>query len=160
LFSTVHSPWPENHWPDNIAGIQTTSNGQGARLLGSARIDEDGAFRVKFPKQSSESMLSVLNSAGVLLPSEDYEFYDFAHDNFEEFLEEEGLKYLSEVDKRTFDRSLIEKEYTETIRLFKCFDAYVMEGLEDLSVQSVTLLEDGNIGVDALFDIRIAFITR
>jgi len=158
LLSTVHSPWPENHWPENIAGIQTASNGQGARLLGKARFDKDGSFRVKFSEQSSESMLSVLNSAGIQLPSEDYDFSDFAYENFEDFLEEEGLNYLSEVDKNIFDRSLIEKDYTETLKLFKCFDSYIMEGLEDLIIQSVTLLEDGNIGVDALFDIRIVFI--
>jgi hypothetical protein len=158
LLSTVYSPWPENHWPENVAGVQTASNGQGARLLGKARFDKDGAFRVKFPEQSSESMLSVLKSAGVELPSEDYEFSDFAYDNFEEFLEEKGLNYLFEVDKSIFDRSLIEKEYTETLKLFKCFDAYIMEGLEDLFIQSISLLDDGNVGVDAFFDMRIVFV--
>ncbi len=158
LLSTVHTPWPEGHWPENVAGIQTASNGEGARLLGEARFDENGAFRVKFPDQSPDLMLSVLKSAGVELPNEDYDFSDFAYENFEEFLEEEGLKYLSEVDKSIFDRALKKTEYSETLKLFNCFDAYFMEGLEDLSIQSVSLLDDGNIGVNALFDIRVAFI--
>ncbi len=158
LLSTVHSPWPENHWPENIAGIQAPANGEGVRLLGSARVNGDNAILIKFPEQTEESMLSVLNSAGIQFPSEDYCFSDFAYENLEDYLEEEGLKYLSTVNKETFDRSLIEKDYTETIKLFKCFDAYTMEGLEDLSIQSVILLEDGNIGIDALFDIRIVFL--
>lgn len=139
LLSTVYSPWPENHWSENIAGIQAPANGEGARLLGSARVNDDGAILVKFPSQ-------------------DYYFSDFAYENLEDYLEEEGLQYLSTVDKKTFDMSLIEKDYTEIIKLFKCFDAYTMEGLEDLIIQSVILLEDGNIGIDALFDIRIVFL--
>ena len=103
-------------------------------------------------------MLSVLESAGIKPPNEDCEFYDFAYENFEGFLEEAGLQYLSKVEKEKFDRALVEKDYTETIKLFKCFDAYILEGLEDLSVESVTLLEDGNIGVDVVYDIRIAFL--
>ncbi|MDN3556841.1 S1 family peptidase [Halomonas maura] len=158
LLSTVHSPWPEGHWPEEVAGIQTASNGEGARLLGKARFDEHGAFRVKFPEQTSDSMLSVLKSAGVEFPNEDYEFSDFAYENFEEFLEEEGLKYLSVADKSVFDRALMKKDYSETLKLFNCFDAYIMEGLEDLSIESVSLLDDGNIGINALFDMRIVFL--
>lgn len=158
LLSTVHSPWPENHWPENIAGIQVPANGEGARLLGSARASDNGAFLIKFPEQTEESMLSVLNSAGIQFPSQDYYFSDFTYENFEDYLEEEGLQYLSTVDKKTFDMSLIKKDYTEIIKLFKCFDAYTTEGLEDLIIQSVILLEDGNIGIDALFDIRMVFL--
>ncbi len=158
LLSTVHSPWPENHWPENIAGIQAPAKEGGVRLLGSARVSDDGGILIKFPEQTEESMLSVLSSAGFQFPRQDYDFSDFTYENLEDYLEEEGLKYLSTVDKETFDRSLIKKDYTETIKLFKCFDAYTMEGLEDITIQSVILLENGNIGIDALFDIRIVFL--
>lgn len=158
LLSEIHAPWPEKFWHNNVAGIQLPANGEGVQLFGSAQIDDKNAFRVKFPKQSSESMLSVLESAGVKFHSGDYDFSDFCNDNFEMYLEREGLKYLSTVDKINFDRALIIKDYTEIIKLFQCIDSYTIEGLEDLTIESVTLLEDGNIGINAIFDIRNAFL--
>tara|TARA_R110002050_G_scaffold167946_2_gene299013 strand:- start:5709 stop:7139 length:1431 start_codon:yes stop_codon:yes gene_type:complete len=154
LLSTVYSPWPENHWPGNLAGIQTQIKKDGARLIGSARIDDEDSYKVKFPKQSSDSMLSVLKSAGIKLPIDDYDLYDFANDKFEEFLKEEGLDYLSRIDKKTFELALTDKDYTDTIKLFDCFEASTMEGLEDLNIESIKLLDNANIGIDALFNIR------
>ncbi|WP_176844502.1 S1 family peptidase [Mucilaginibacter gossypii] len=157
LLSTVYAPWPEKLWPKQTAGIQISAD-KGVKILGSARIDDEGSYKIKFPKQSSESMLAVLETAGIKLPEEDYDFQDFSHENFEKFLEEEGIKYLFVADKEIFDQGLIDKEYTEIIKLFQCFDASMLEGLEDLNIQSVKLLDNGNIGIDALYNIRIAFL--
>ncbi|REL39124.1 DUF4935 domain-containing protein [Rhodohalobacter sp. SW132] len=154
LTSTVYSPWPENHWPKNLAGIQTAIKKNGAKLIGSARFDDEGSYKVKFPEQSSDSMLSVLKSAGIKFPTDDYDIHDYSYDNFEDFLEEEGLNYLSSVDKKTFDLALMKKDYTETIKLFDCIGASTMGGLEDLNIESIKLINDGTIGIDALFNIR------
>ncbi|WP_175633764.1 S1 family peptidase [Pedobacter ghigonis] len=157
LMSTVMAPWPENLWPANVAGMQVPID-NGIKLSGSGRLDSAGAYKVKFPEQDSESMLSIFITAGIDVPIENYDMEDFAYENFEEYLTGEGLKYLSTVDKDIFDRALIQTEYTEIIKLFSCCDATLLEGIEDLNIQSVKVLDDGNIGVDALYNLRIVFM--
>jgi len=156
LLSTIYAPWPEGLWPEKMAGIQTDID-KGVRVLGSARIN-DGAYKIKFHKQTSEAMYLIMERAGIELSEEDYDLQDFSYENFEEYLEEEGLNYVHEADKEVFDRALIDTEYTDIIKLFRCFDTSMLEGIEDLSIDSVSLLEDGNIGINARYNIRIVFL--
>lgn len=158
LLSTVYSPWPQNIWSENVAGIQTKANDSSARIRGSAYIDDEGSYKVKFPKQSEDSMMSVLKSAGIEPPNIDYDFNDFTYDNIETFLEEEGINFLSTINSETFARAIHGKDHAETIKLFKCVDAQTTDGLEDLFIESTLLLEDGNIGIDATFNIRSVFL--
>ncbi|CAB5657022.1 V8-like Glu-specific endopeptidase [Aeromonas hydrophila] len=157
LLSNIYTPWPQSHWPENIGGIQVAAE-YGTRLLGSARFDEHGSYRVTFHKENEEFMLDILQTAGIdtLLFDDDLSW--FVYDRFEKYLEEEGLKYLVSMNKSVFNKSLIDKHYTETIQLLECYDVDVMEGLEDIHVQSMTLLDNGNVGVDVLYDIRIAIL--
>ncbi len=158
LLSEVYAPWPENYWPNNFACIQTTMENSGVRLIGSARFDENGNYKVKFPKQSSDSILSIFKSAGITFPNEEYELEDFTYEYFEDFLEKEGLKYLSKADNAIFDIALNSSDYKDIFKLFECSDASTFDGLEDLEIESVKLINDGNIGIDALFNIRNSVI--
>ncbi len=158
LLSTVYTPWPKNYWPNQLGGIQIPSNYESVKVLGSATWDEDGIMRVTFPEQSEDSILSILKLANISFPELDYEFSDFSYDNFEAFLENEGLIYLSAINKEKFNRSLAEDDSAETIKLFECIDSDCHEGIEDLDVKSVSLLENGHISIDATFNIRGVFV--
>ncbi|WP_429065520.1 S1 family peptidase [Aeromonas bestiarum] len=159
LVSTVYAPWPEQHWPESIAGLQVKAKEKGARLLGSAEFSEAGELWVKFPKQPTEEIHSIFCSANHPLAIENEGLYDYIYDIFEDILETEGLNYLGSLTQSDFEKLLDDSERTEIIKLFRSIEADTIEGLEDIEVKSATLLESGCIGIDFMFDIRGVFLT-
>ncbi len=154
LLSTVYTPWPEHYWPDQEGGLQVVVDNGGAKVLGSARWSDKGAMLVKFYNQSQEKMVSTLQESGVDFDEEDYDLSDFIYDNFEEFLEEKGQEYLFSINKYTFDKVLSASPVNEVVKLFECVDTNCFDGIEDLDIQSISLLESGSVGVNATFNIR------
>ncbi|WP_170287349.1 S1 family peptidase [Halioglobus maricola] len=158
LLSTVHSPWPDQYWPNQVGGLQVSVENGGARVSGSARWSDEGSMLVTFYKQSEKAMTSVLQKSGVDVLAYGFEISDFFYEYFEEFLEEKGQEYLPMMDNELFRKSLSESPVTEVIKLFRCVDTIGLEGIEDLEVQSISGLENGCISVNATFNIRGLFM--
>lgn len=159
LISTVYSPWPEDHWPEDLAGLQVKVENNGPRVMGSATFDDNETISLKFSKQKIEDIHEVFKKSGSFLANENEELYDYVYELFEDFLEEEGLKYLSSLKQDDLEKSLTGSKYSEVIKLFESIDTDTMEGVEDIEVKSATLLESGCVGVDFMFDIRCVFLT-
>ena len=159
LVSTVYTPWPENHWPNLIAGLQVEAKENGARVSGKATREKGGVLSLKFSKQDIDEIHQIFKDAGVDEAHENDDIYDYIYELFEDILEYEGLKYLGSLNQDDLNKSLTKSKYSDSIKLFQSIDAETMEGLEDIEVKSVTLLESGCIGVDFLFDIRGVFLT-
>ena len=153
LISTVHAPWPENHWPENTAGLQVDAKGGRARVLGSGRSGGGGAINIKFPEQPDESMLELLRESNFVTNS-DAELADVSYEMFEQYLETEGVGHLETLRKEKLG-ALIEPSVPPEIgSLLECMDVDCFEGMEDLDVRSILQLEDGNLGVEATFNLR------
>lgn len=157
LVSTVHSPWPQDYWPDQTAGLQIVPRRGGARVQGSVR-EEQGALRVKFSEQADESMLHVLRESRLLVDS-DTCVSDYAYEFFSDYLETEGVKHLATLPRSRF-AGLVEHRVGELLApLLSVRDVECVEGIEDLDVKSIVKLPDGSLGVDATFNLRIVELT-
>lgn len=153
LLSTVHAPWPENHWPNEAAGLQVVANNGSARVFGSGRWGDDGAIHIKFPEQSDESMISLLRKSNIITDS-DADLSEISYKMFEEYLENEGVNHMKTLRKERLGTLIENSVPSEIGSLFKFVDVDCFEGMEDLDVRSMLKLEDGNLGVEATFNLR------
>ncbi|EHV9588641.1 trypsin-like peptidase domain-containing protein [Vibrio vulnificus] len=158
LISEIFCPWPNGHWPNNLGGIQIEPDSKGVRVVGSVKA-ENGALKVKFPKQSEESIHELFKSAGVQVAKESEELCDYIYGLIGDHLEEECLDYLGQLNKENIQNAISDTEYPEQLGLFTSIAAYTMEGLEDMLIESAVLLESGTIGLDITYDIRGVFLT-
>lgn len=152
LLSRVYAPWPEGYWPDQTAGLQASADEGATHVLGSAKRTENGVVKITFSKQANESQLAVLAKASVC--TEEDELSDVAYDLFGGYLEEEGVNHLTTLREKRFAALVSDKVPDEIGSLFECVGVECFEGMEDLDVKSIILLEDGNLGVEATFNLR------
>jgi hypothetical protein len=158
LLSRVRAPWPEDYWPDLTAGLQIRTRDRGASIYGSAQWGDKGAIRVTFSEQSSGSLVELLKKCNLASDSE-ADLSDISYKLFEDYLEENGVRYIKTLQRGTLGTLLEDNVPSEIGALMNCNEVDCFEGMEDLKVNSIEQLEDGNLGIEALFNLRRVELT-
>ncbi len=159
MTSSIYCPWPESLWPEDNAGLLTKIETNGAKVEGNAVESDNNSFNIKFPKISQNTIHAIFKKSGEPLSTKYNDLYEYEHELFDDYLEEEGLLYLKNLSHHELSQIWVEPRFSEQLKLFTPIDSETYDGVEDITINSATLLESGSIGLDISFDIQGVFLT-